>query len=57
MDTATALIAKRDELLNLKFFVTMFAVDIREKMGREYNTVSPHRSLGYRLSTLHAIAA
>jgi len=33
MDTATALIAKRDELLNLKIFVTMFAVDIRKKMG------------------------
>ena len=39
----------RDELLNLEIFDTLFEAKVLvERWRREYNTLRPHSSLGYR---------
>ena len=48
----------RDEFLNREIFDTMFEVDILTRMWvKEYNTIRPHSSLGYKPPAPQAIAA
>ena len=46
----------RDELLNLEIFYSLKEVQIlTERWRREYNTIRPHSSLGYRPPVPEAI--
>lgn len=48
----------RDEFLNLEVFDTMFEVEIlTRRWVREYNTIRPHSSLGYKPPAPQTIAA
>lgn len=48
----------RDEFLNIEIFDTMFEVEIlTRRWVREYNTIRPHSSLGYKPPAPQTIAA